>query len=359
MRLISLYVPPGRFLAGVFTRKDRHVIMLALNISDTILQKTNDVFVDPFVKEGVLFAIDALVVPEKGSNFMFSMFNEIQLSNNSSRKRCLCYSFDNCKSSSASESLNCKLEKDCLQTLATNIRRNYLEKNASTSANGTTDILEKLKSLSAELASLMARSMVEEECDRVLHQIMSHLHGSDVISTFEFVESGITESLFKYLTSVECCKRVSDSNGSKSQQCIAERRLKTFVRLFWSNFSLSEFISKLQSGLSSVEDFPVVLNTVSKHRNSYITVPFRRCTTHPCMKVLFGKEDGESTLIDYSEDVQNVDPFSDFDAIEKFLWPKVCSQSNKDDENGLGTSQNNVGSTSSESSCGNESPSVS
>ncbi|KAI3677127.1 hypothetical protein L1987_86748 [Smallanthus sonchifolius] len=347
----------SRFLAGVFTRKDRHVIMLALNISDTILQKSNDVFVDPFVKEGVLFAIDALIVPEKGSNFMFSMFNDIQLSNHSRPKRCLCYSFDNSKSSSASESLSCKLENDCLQALAKNIRTSYFEKNASTSANGTTDILEKLKSLSAELASIMTDSMVEGEYDRVLHQIMSHLNGSDVISTFEFVESGITESLFKYLSGGECSRRVSDSNESKSQHCIAEKRLKTFVRLFWSNFSLSEFISKLQSGLSSVEDFPVVLNSISKHRNSYATVPDRHCTTYPCLKVLFGKEDGELTLIDYTGDVQNVDPFSDFDAIEKFLWPKVFSESNKDDENGIASSQNNVGLTSAESSCGNEFPS--
>ncbi|KAD3337492.1 hypothetical protein E3N88_33012 [Mikania micrantha] len=347
----------SRFLAGVFTRKDRHVIMLALNISDTILQKKSDVFLDPFVKEGVLFAIDALIVPEKGSNFMFSMFNDIQLSNNSSRKQCLCYSFDNCKSSSASDTPTCKLGNDCFQTLAKNIRTNYFEKNASTSANGTTDILENLKSLSAELDSMMTHSMVEEEYDHVLHQIMSHLTGTDVISTFEFVESGITESLFKYLSSGECCRRVSGNDESKSQHCIAERRLKTFVRLFCSNFSSSEFISKLQSGLSSVEDFPVVLNSISKHRNSYATVPYRHCTTYPCLKVVFEKGDGESTLTDYSGDVQNVDPFSDFNAIEKFLWPKVCSD--EDDGNAPVTSQNNVGLTSAESSSGNEFPSVS
>ncbi|XP_076950087.1 E3 ubiquitin-protein ligase UPL4-like [Bidens hawaiensis] len=337
----------SRFLAGVFTRKDRHVIMLALNISDTILKKTNDVFVDPFVKEGVLYAIDALIVPEKGSSFMFSAFNDIQLSNESSRKRCLCYSFDNSKSSSssASASLNCKMENDCLQTLARNIRTTYFDKNVSTSANGTTDILEKLKTLSAELASMITHNTPEEEYDNVLYQIMSHLNGSDVISTFEFVESGITESLVNYLSSGQC-----SGNGSKSQHCVAERRLKTFGGLFWSNFSLSEFIAKLQSGLSSVEDFPVVVSSVSKHRNSYATVPYRHTTTYPCLKVLFAKEDGELTLVDYSGDVQNVDPLSDVDAIGKFLWPKVCSESNKEDKNGSVKSQNSAGSTSAESS---------
>ncbi|XP_024982786.1 E3 ubiquitin-protein ligase UPL4 isoform X2 [Cynara cardunculus var. scolymus] len=368
----------SRFLAGVFTRKDRHVLMLALNISDTILQKNSDVFVGPFVKEGVLFAIDALTVQEKGSQFMFSMFNEIHLSNSSSQKvaakdaiRCLCYSFDANQSSSTSESWNCKLEKDCVKTLAKHIRTNYFNTNSSTSENGMTAVLEELKSLSAELTSMLgADSMLEEEYDSVLHRIMSHLSGEDVISTFEFVESGIAESLFKYLSSGECLRKESDSHGTKTQSCIAERRLEAFWRLFLSstdqpfnNFSLSAFISKLQSALSSVEDFPVMLNNVPKHRNSYTTVPHRRCTTYPCLKLLIVKGEGETTLSDYSGDVQNVDPFSDFDAIERFLWPKVCSNNDKDinlvmkvcDENGSSaqsssdTSRYNVGQTSVES----------
>ncbi|KAJ9559067.1 hypothetical protein OSB04_013681 [Centaurea solstitialis] len=362
----------SRFLAGVFTRKDRHVLMLALNISETILQKNSDVFVGPFVKEGVIFAIDALVVPEKCSQFMFSMFNEIQLSNGSSQGnaakdaaiRCLCYSFEASQSSSStSESWNCKLEKDCVQTLAKHIKTNYFNTNPSTLENGMTAILEELKSLSAELTSMMTNSMLEEEYDRVLRQIMLHLSGGDVISTFEFVESGIAESLFKYLSSGKC--------GTKAQSCIAERRLEAFWRLFLSstdqqpltNFSLSAFISKLQSALSSVEDFPVVLNNAPKNRNSYATVPHRRCITYPCLKVVFVKGEGETSLSDYSGDVQNVDPFSDFDAIERFLWPKVCSNDDKDvnsamkvcDENGSnaqsssGTSQCNVAQTSVES----------
>ncbi|KAI3737856.1 hypothetical protein L2E82_27870 [Cichorium intybus] len=90
------------------------------------------------------------------------------------------------------------------------------------------------------------------------------------------------------------------------------------------------FSSKLQSALSSVERFPVVLNNSFKHRNSYVTVRHRRCTTYPCLKVLFVKEEGDSPLTDYPGDIQNVDPFSDFEAIETFLWPKVSSNNNKD-----------------------------
>ncbi|PWA53720.1 ubiquitin-protein ligase 4 [Artemisia annua] len=350
----------SRFLAGVFTRKDRHVLMLALNISDTILKKDGDIFMGPFIKEGVLFAIDALIYPEKGSQFMFSMFNDIHLSNPSSHKQCLCYSF-NVIPSSESQSESCKLDKDSVQTLAKHVRTYYFDLNSSTSANGTTDILEKLKTLSVELSSV-TDGMVEDEYDQILNRIMSCLDGGDVISTFEFVESGITESLFNYLSPGECSRKSkSVSSGSKSQPCISEQRLETFGRLFWSKFSLASFISKLQSALSSVEDFPVFLNGVFKHRSSYATVPNRHATTYPCLKVLFEKGEGESTLIDYSGDAQNVDPFSDFDALEKYLWPKVCSSDNKGvDETGSNgrsssdTSQQNHGQTSAESASGNE-----
>ncbi|GJZ31763.1 retrotransposon protein, putative, ty1-copia subclass, partial [Tanacetum coccineum] len=164
-----------------------------------------------------------------------------------------------------------------------------LDLNLLTSANGITYILEKLKTLSVELASTID-GMVEDEYEQ------------------------------------------SVSSGSKSQPCISEQRLEIFERLFWSKFSLAPSILKLQSALLSVEDFPVFLNGVFKNRSSYATVRNRHATIYPCLKVLFEKEEGELTLIDYSDDVQNVDPFLDFDAPEKYLWPKVCLSDTKGDD---------------------------
>ncbi|KAF5458172.1 hypothetical protein F2P56_022226 [Juglans regia] len=48
------------FLAGVFNRKDQHVLLVALHIVEMILQKLSDIFLSSFIKEGALFAIDAL-----------------------------------------------------------------------------------------------------------------------------------------------------------------------------------------------------------------------------------------------------------------------------------------------------------
>lgn len=76
----------GSFLAGVFTQKDHHMLMLALQIAEIILQNFSDNFLKLFVKEGVFFAIDALLTPERSSKLMYPAFGGIQLSLDSSQK---------------------------------------------------------------------------------------------------------------------------------------------------------------------------------------------------------------------------------------------------------------------------------
>lgn len=63
----------------------------------------------------------------------------------------------------------------------------------------------------------------------------------------------------------------------------------------------------------------------SKPRNFYATVPYGRCTSYPCLKVQFERENGEISLRDYSEDIVNVDLFFTLDAIEGYLWPRACN----------------------------------
>ncbi|KAI3766437.1 hypothetical protein L2E82_16495 [Cichorium intybus] len=115
----------------------------------------------------------------------------------------------------------------------------------------------------------------------------------------------------------------NSSFGDRKSAMSYLESLCSFVFYFTIIF-IDLFSSKLQSALSSVERFPVVLNNSFKHMNSYVTVRHRRCTTYPCVK-----EEGDSTLTDYTGDIQNVYPFSDFKAIETFLWPKVSSNNNK------------------------------
>lgn len=101
------------------------------------------------------------------------------------------------------------------------------------------------------------------------------------------------------------------------------------ARLFspYSSFAeelpVSLLVRKLQSALSSLENFPVILSHSSKQRNWFAAVPNGRCMPHPCLRVRFVRGEGEMCLSDYSNDAVTVDPFSSLDSIEGFLLPKV------------------------------------
>ncbi|CAL5388021.1 unnamed protein product [Camellia sinensis] len=330
------------FLAGVFTRKDNHVLMLALQIADTILQKLSDIFLNSFLKEGVFFAIDTLSTPEKGSQLMFPMFSGIQQSNDTSQNcaardahKCLCYAFDTSQSAFASETGSCRLEKDSVHSLAKQIKTNYFDTKILNHEQGLTDILQKLRTLAAALTDLVNTSMskdsprLHEEFYSILHQIMAQLNGRDPISTFEFIESGIVKALVNYLSNGQYLRENTELSGGYNHTCGVEKRFEVFGRLFLpsldaplEDFPLSILTQKLQTALSSLENFPVILSHSNKQRNSFATVPYGRCTSHPCLKVQFMRGEGETRLCDYS-DVLTVDPFSSLDAIERYLWPKV------------------------------------
>ncbi|KAL8149850.1 hypothetical protein AgCh_006752 [Apium graveolens] len=330
------------FLAGVFTRKDHHVLMLALQIVDNILQKHSNVFLSSFVKEGVLYAVDTLVSPNRRSQYLFQMFNGIQLSNDQHQRsaaknvqNCLCYAFATIPSPT-SEARTCKLEKDSVYTLAEHIRSNHFAIELSNCNEGTSDIFQNLKEISVSLTDMVnlsingeASNLKEPDFDGILHKIMSQLNGKDPISTFEFLGSGIVKSLLSYL-SVGCR---SDKNGASSHDVFTvEKRVEVLGRLLLPSSDLAvdpylnELIHKLQSALSSVENLPVMLNHGSKQRKHYAAVPYGRSNSHPCLKVQFVRGEGESDLNDYSGQVLSVDPFSPLDAIVGYLWPKVTGK---------------------------------
>jgi E3 ubiquitin-protein ligase TRIP12 len=347
---LKIFCPIGSFLAGVLTRKDQHVLLVALQIAEMILQKLSDIFLNSFIKEGVFFAIDALLTQENCSQLMFPVFSGIQLSFDSSQKsaskevlRCLCYAFATGQSPTASETGSCKLEKDSVHNLAKHIRTNYFAPNLCDSEKGVTDILQKLRTFSTTLSDLVNRTIGndasaqhEERFYRILHQIMASLNGREPISTFEFIESGIVRSLLNYLSNGQYLGENCKAQAGNSNFFVVEKRFEVFSRIFLSSsephfveLPLLMLIRKLQSALSSLENFPVILSHGSKQRNSYAMIPNGRRAIHPCLKVRFVRGEGETCICEYSEDVQTVDPFSSLDAIEGFLWPKVSIKRNE------------------------------
>lgn len=325
------------------------MLILALQIVDGVLQKLKDVILSSFIKEGILYAVDALVMPEKCSQFMFQKFNSIQLSNDQSQKSaeknlkiCLCCAFDATQSLSTSASGTCKLEKDAVHNLAKHIRSTYFDTELSKFKEGATDILQRLKTISSTLTDMVnfsknntTSTYNEEKFHCILHQIMSQLNGSDPISTFEFLESGVITSLLNYLSNGQCFEDNEGVNGASSQYYIVEKRFEVLGQFLLSSSDLtndlflSALIQKLQSALSSVENFPVMLSHVSKPRNSYAHIPYGHSTTYPCLQVQFLRGEGESFPSDYTEQVVFVDPYSSLNEIAEYLWPKITATKTK------------------------------
>ncbi|KAM6569071.1 hypothetical protein CsatB_017056 [Cannabis sativa] len=345
------------FLAGVFTRMDPHVLILALKIAELVLQKLSDIFLDSFVKEGVLFAIDALLTSEKCpdlkqdkySQLMVPVFCTTQVSSDSSQKSvfreartCLCYTFATGSTASTVESNSCKLEKDSVYNIAMHIRTSYFSADLFDSNITLTDVLQELKSYSLALNDLLNIPMNNEAFDQheerfydILYQVIAKLNGSEPISTFEFIESGLVKSLVNYLSDGQYLRKERECCVNHSNIHAMEKRFEAFAKVYLlssdplsQDSPLSAFILKLQNGLSSLETFPVVLNN-AKMRSSFASVPSGRCIMYPSLTVRFVRGEGETGLSDYSEDYLTADPFSSVGAIEGFLWPKVSSEVTK------------------------------
>ncbi|XP_027363049.1 E3 ubiquitin-protein ligase UPL4 [Abrus precatorius] len=328
------------FLAGVFTRKDHHMLMLALQIVEIILQNFSDDFLKLFVKEGVFFAIDALLTPEKSSQLMYPVFSGIQLSLDASQKsasrealKCLCYAFSTGQSPTSSEAGNCKLDKDSVYNLAEMIKTKYLAPELYDSEKGLTDILQNLRALSNDLLSMStdssALALHEEKINSILYQIMNKLTGKEQVSTFEFIESGVVKSLANFLS-------VGQYTMEKKavQVAVIEKRFEALASVclcaaqpLSGETPLSILIRNLQSALTSLEAFPIILSNGPKLRNSYATVPNGCSIPYPSLKVRFVRGDNETLLNDYTDDFLTVDPFSSLDSIERYLRPKVSVKS--------------------------------
>lgn len=326
------------------------MLLLALQIVETVLQKLSNALLSSFIKEGVLFAVDTLLSPQRCSQFMFSTLSNMRLSDDASQKsasrdviRCLCFAFDTGQSPTTSEMLSCKLDKDSIKNLAEHIKTSYFATEFMNPEKVLTDIFLKLRTLSSALADLVNTYMNdatsdqhEEEFYPILEKIMSVLNGKDPISTFEFVESGIVKSLLNYLSNGLYGDRKAGVKGAKSQLYVVEKRFEVLGKLLLSSsdppsvdFPFPALIWRLQSSLASVETFPVILSRSSKPRSSYATVPYGRGTLYPCLKVQFMKGDGEVYPGDYFKDAVNVDPFSTLVAIERYMWSKMSIKKSK------------------------------
>ncbi|CAH8269838.1 unnamed protein product [Arabidopsis lyrata] len=319
-------------LAGILSRKDHHVVVVALQVAEVLLEKYRDAFLNSFIKEGVFFAIEALSNSDRGQQNPVSGI--IQGSADLSQKpvtkeivKCLCQSFER---SLSSASQTCKIENDSVFIFATRIKESFFGPEVFNSEKGLTDVLQNLKNLSVALSDLMtvpidAHVLHDEKFFSIWNQIMERLNGRESVSTFEFTESGVVKSLANYLSNGLYQRKLSKGDPECDSLPFVGKRFEVFTRLLWSDgeATSSLLIQKLQNSLSSLENFPIVLSQFLKQKNSFAAIPNGRCTSYPCLKVRFLKAEGETSLRDYSQDFVTVDPLCYLDAVDQYLWPKV------------------------------------
>ncbi|ONK77022.1 uncharacterized protein A4U43_C02F2300 [Asparagus officinalis] len=327
------------FLAGLLARKHEHVLFLTLKIVETLMQKLSGVFSSPFIKEGVIYAIDALLIQNDCSQSLSQ-----QSSCSGSRlvvrdsSRCLCNAFNVCYSSS--ETKTCRLGKDAVRNLAGHIKATYFHNESANCGMGLTEILKKLKTYCAELDDngnkYLTNDVAEKEdyLSDILGQVLRELSSGDTMSTFEFIESGVVKSLAHYLCNGRYLQGYTGSHNSLNHSLSVLTRFQTFAAISlsnsgmtWEDLPLTSFVRKLQSALSSVDNFPVILSHNFKPRNVLVDIPVKHTTMNPCLRVRFIREEGEESIGDCSE-VLTVELSCTLDVIEGYLWPKINGNKN-------------------------------
>ncbi|XP_014491908.1 E3 ubiquitin-protein ligase UPL4 isoform X1 [Vigna radiata var. radiata] len=331
------------FLAGVFTQKDQHTLMLALLIAEIILQKFPDDFFILFLKEGVYFAIDSLVRQEKRTTKLYPVYcgTQLDFSKKSATRqalKCPCYAFSSGHSSTSSEVRKCKLDKSSVFDLAEHIKTTYFVRELF---HSQTDALQNLRTLCNDLLSMSTDdgvlSVHEEKTKSILYQIMDKLTGKEQFSIFEFIGSGVLKSLADYLSQGRYMRKNMGIHDVFKDNAVIKKRFETLATVCLFAFqplscekTLSVFIRNLQSALTSLETFPVILSSGLKLRGSYVTVPKRRHLPYPSLNVCFVKAEGEDSLNEYlnctDRFIYTVDPFSSLHSIEGFLRPKLSSK---------------------------------
>ncbi|KAJ3669147.1 hypothetical protein LUZ60_011097 [Juncus effusus] len=321
-------------LASLLSKRDHHVLFSALKAVEILMQKLPDFFLTSFIKEGVVYQIDSLLMEEKSQN-------------SETKSRCLCFIFNPPKINNNSEPKSCNLgnEKGAIFSFAKNLKGKYFTQEVVSCEMGLTEISHKLKTCCQLLNESIDNVYPNEEY--LLGEIMKELNGGETMTTFEFVESGIIKSLANYLTNGKYLKDKTEINSNHYNLVL--KRFKSFARVCLkttdnnnnkgsNEILLISLIRKLQSALSSFDTFPVILSHGFRHRPVRTEIPLRHYTSNPYIRVSFVKEDDELDLINFEGGALNVQSNSSLAEIESFLWTKVvkkdCNEEKKGSDEG-------------------------
>ncbi|KAL6497911.1 E3 ubiquitin-protein ligase upl3 [Orobanche hederae] len=356
------------FLAGVLAWKDPQVLVPALHIAEILMGKLPDTFSVMFVKEGVVHAVDTLILtgPSSSSQPSLSEKDNDSIPGSSRSRRNRRRGFNSGSDANPDDknavpgigsqpnsveipSANFNI-RATVSACAKTFKDKYFPPGPEGSGSVVTDDLLRLKSLCTKLnvgideqkSKLKGKSKAsgprlvdisaskEEHLVEVITEMLRELSREDGVSTFEFIGSGAVASLLNYFTCGYFSKeRISEINQPKLRQ-LAIRRYRSFVSLALPSSAdegtlvpMSLLVQKLQNALSSLERFPVVLSHASRPSSANTRLSSSLSALSQPFKLRLCRAQGEKSLRDYSSNVVLIDPLASLAAVEDFLWPRI------------------------------------
>ncbi|CAH2075832.1 unnamed protein product [Thlaspi arvense] len=358
------------FLAGVLAWKDPQVLVPALQVAEILMEKLPETFSKVFVREGVVHAVDQLVLVGKPISHASPTDKENDCVPGSARSRRYRRRSSNASSdgnqseelkNSASVNVGANhnsldsptssfLLKETVSSCAKAFKDKYFPSDGGDLDVGVTDDLLHLKNLCTKLTASIDEHKVkgkgkskasgpclgdfsaskEEYLIGVISEILGELSKGDGVSTFEFIGSGVVAALLDYFSCGYFSKeKISEVNLPKLRQD-GLRRFKAFLEVALPSDGnegkippMTVLIQKLQDALSSLERFPVVLSHPSRSLGGSARLSSGlSALAHP-LKLRLCRAPGEKTLRDYSSNIVLIDPLASIAAVEEFLWPRV------------------------------------
>ncbi|MCL7034368.1 hypothetical protein MKW94_030390, partial [Papaver nudicaule] len=359
------------FLAGVLAWKDPQVLVPALQIAEILMEKLPGTFSKMFVREGVVHAVETLIVSDSSSSLQASPAEKESDAVSGAATRSRRYkrrvAGSNAEGNSLEESktsapvnigsppatveipsVNSTL-RATVGARAKDFKDKYFSADSGTEVGVTDDLLRlknlckklnghvddqktkgKGKSKASALRLLDVSDDSEEHLVGVMSELLAELSKGDGVSTFEFIGSGVVAALLNYFSCGTFSKdRASEANLLKLRQQ-ALKRFKSFVAVALptgfhdgSEVPMAVLIQKLQNALSSSERFPVVLSHASRSTGGNARLSSGLSALCQPFKLRLCRAQGEKSLRDYSSNIVLIDPLASLAAVEEFLWPRV------------------------------------
>lgn len=352
-------------------RKDSQTLIPSLWIAKILMEKLPGTFSKKFVREGVMHAVDMLISAdsslasqadsaEKGKDI------PPEISQTRRGRRCTgshnvgVGSHEDSKmpvagSTSSPASLEASsvnsIHRTKVITHAKAFKDKYFPDDTGASELFASDDLLHLKNLCGKLNVVMDNSNAvgkgkskapashspeisspnEKHLVGIISELLLQLGKDGGVSTFEFISSGIVLALLNYFSCGTFSKdKVPDAEMTKFRKQ-AIKRFKSFVSVALptgmhkanNRAPLTVLIQKLESALSSLERFQVILSHPSRSLNGTTRLSTGLSALVQPLNLRLCRAHGEKTLRDFSSNIVRIDPLASLTAVEDFLWPRV------------------------------------